>query len=233
MDLGLRERYERFTRTVADAARELGRDPAAITIVAVTKTQPAAALRAGRDAGLSDIGENYVQEARAKFEEAQVAGLRRHFIGHIQTNKARAIVELFDFVQSIDRLDAARALSRAAASAGKRLPVLLQVNVSPTDRFGCPPGDAGSLAEAVRAEAGLDLQGVMAIGPAADDRAEVARSFDLARSVCEQIGGTVLSIGMSGDWREALAAGSTMLRVGTGLFGPRPRKAELAATSKT
>jgi pyridoxal phosphate enzyme (YggS family) len=229
----LRERFERLKSDVAQVARQHGRGPEDITIIGVTKTQPAGALREAAAAGLEDIGENYVQEAVAKFHELGEIALRRHFVGHVQTNKARAIVEAFDLVQSVDRIEAGRALSRAALAAGKRLPVLLQLNVSPADRFGCQPSDAPALADALRHEMGLELAGVMAIGPLDAGRGEVARAFELAGSVAEKIGAGVLSIGMSGDWREAVAAGSTMLRIGTGIFGPRPRKAEIAATSKT
>lgn len=230
---GLRDRYARLRAEVDEAARKAGREPGSIAVVAVTKTQPVAALREAFDAGITDVGENYVQEAVAKFADLKETRLRKHFIGHVQTNKARALVDAFDLVQSVDRLDAARALARAAAARGKRLPVLLQVNVSPAERFGCPPAAAEALADAVRGEQSLELEGLMAIGPQTSDRGEVARAFDLARSLGEAIGARTLSFGMSADWREAVAAGSTMLRVGTSLFGPRPRKAELAATSKT
>jgi uncharacterized pyridoxal phosphate-containing UPF0001 family protein len=130
-------------------------------------------------------------------------------------------VELFDVVQSVDGLATATALSRAATSLGKRLPVLLQVNVSPSERFGCAPGDAPALADAIRSLEGLQLDGVMAIGPISDDREEIRSAFGLAAKTFARVGGSTLSIGMSSDWREALQAGSTMLRIGTALFGPR------------
>jgi len=190
-----------------------------VTIVGVTKKQPVELVRAAIDAGLRDIGENYVQEARSKI--ADLPPVRRHFIGHFQTNKAKAVAELFDVVQSVDRIEAGRALAAAACGLGKDLAVLLQVNVSPTERFGCDPGAAAELAEALRALPGLRLDGLMAIGPLTTDRTEIARAFELAAKTFDRIGGSTLSIGMSGDWREAVRAGSTMIRIGEALFGPR------------
>lgn len=196
--------------------------PAHVTIVAVTKFQPEEAVREAVAAGATDMGENYLQEARAKGDAYGDA--RKHFIGHVQTNKAKAVASTFDIVQSVDRIEAAEALARASAALGKRLPVLLQVNVSPTERFGCAPEDAEHLAERIRSYESLRFDGVMAIGPITEDRAAIARAFSTASNVFHNVGGSTLSIGMSGDWREAVAAGSTMIRVGTTIFGPRPTR---------
>ena len=205
--------------------------PPHVTIVAVTKFQPVEAVREAIAAGVTDIGENYVQEARKKFEAlprhgelVEPHGVRKHFIGHIQTNKAKAIASTFDMVQSVDRADAAAALAKAAALLGKRLPVLLQLNISPAERFGCPSDDAPVLAETIRSHTALDLQGVMAIGPITQNETEIARAFERAAQVFRQIGGRTLSLGMSGDWRIAVEAGSTMIRVGSTIFGPRPAR---------
>ncbi len=176
-------------------------------------------------AGVTEFGENYVQEARAKFARVALAReIRKHFIGHVQTNKAKAIVRAFDVVQSVDRPDAAQALSRAAEALGKTLPVLLQVNISPTERFGCPPAQAQQLAELIRSLPALALEGVMAIGPITGDRVGIARAFALAASVRSEVGGSTLSIGMTDDWPLAVEAGSTMIRAGTAIFGPRPAR---------
>ncbi len=131
-------------------------------------------------------------------------------------------------MQSVDRAEAGIALAKAARELDKPLPVLVQVNVSPAERFGCAPADARRLAETLRALAPLRLEGVMAIGPFDSDRSTIARAFELAAMTLAAIGGSTLSIGMSGDWREALRAGSTMLRIGTALFGPRPAKGRQA-----
>ncbi|HEY8296796.1 MAG TPA: YggS family pyridoxal phosphate-dependent enzyme [Candidatus Baltobacteraceae bacterium] len=225
MELDLRERYARLQADLADAARAAGRSPGEITIVAVTKKQPPEVIAAALAAGITDFGENYLQEARTKFPchpEPVEGRVRKHFIGHVQTNKAKAIVQTFDVVQSVDRIEAGRALARAARDLGKTLPILIQLNVSPAERFGCPPEQAPALAEALRAEPGLLVAGVMAIGPLTADRDALERSFALAAKTFERVGGTILSIGMSGDWREAVRWGSTMIRVGTALFGQRP-----------
>ncbi|HEX5274874.1 MAG TPA: YggS family pyridoxal phosphate-dependent enzyme [Candidatus Rubrimentiphilum sp.] len=195
--------------------------PAHVTIVAVTKSQPADVLEEAVAAGARDIGENYLQEARAKFEAVGERSFTKHFIGHVQSNKAKAIVETFDVVQSVDRIEAGLALAKAAAMAGKRLRVLIQLNISPTQRFGVRPEEAPELARALRQQASLAVDGVMAIGPLGASQSETARAFEVAAGVYGAVGGTVLSLGMSGDWREALRAGSTMLRLGSALFGPR------------
>lgn len=179
-------------------------------------------MREAIDAGAVDFGENYVQEAKAKFEGIDAPGVRKHFIGHVQTNKAAAIASIFDIVQSVDRLDAARALATGAKKAGKALEVFLQVNVSPTERFGCAPEETSELAGAIRALPELRLTGVMAIGPITDDRALLTQAFATAAQVRERIAVPELSIGMSGDWEQAVQAGSTMIRIGTAIFGPRP-----------
>ena len=219
----IQQRLSSLRAQIEDELRACGRPPGAVHILGVSKKQPAAAIADAAAAGLDAIGENYVREAAAKFADPGLAGLHleKHFIGHIQTNKAKSIVELFDIVQSVDRADAARALGAAALRLDRVLPVLLQINISPAERFGCPPAQAPELAERVAAEAGLRLEGVMAIGPLDAGPDEIARAFELAAKTFAAIGGSTLSIVMSGDWREAVRAGSTMVRIGTALFGER------------
>jgi pyridoxal phosphate enzyme (YggS family) len=212
------ERIEGMRESIAEAARSLGRDPHGVVLVGVTKRQSLETVREALAAGLNDIGENYLQEAREKYATLHA---RKHFIGHIQTNKAKAIVETFDVVQSIDRLDAGVAIARAQEKLGKRVRALLQINISPADRFGVVPEDAPELARRLREDEGLEVDGVMAIGPITEDPNVTKDAFATAARAFERVGGTTLSLGMSGDWREALAAGSTMLRIGTALFGAR------------
>jgi pyridoxal phosphate enzyme (YggS family) len=212
------ERVATLRERVDEAALASGRDRGSVAILAVTKAQPREAVLAALDAGLDDIGENYVQEARAKY-----AGLPRctkHFVGHVQTNKAKAIASLFDVVQSVDRFEAGQALAKAARDAGRRLRVLVQVNVSPAERFGAAPGDAPALAARLR-DLGLAVEGVMAIGPLQGD---VDAAFATAQAAFERVGGTTLSLGMSDDWERAVRHGSTMVRLGTAIFGPRPAR---------
>ncbi len=130
-------------------------------------------------------------------------------------------METFDVVQSIDRLDAGVAIARAQEKLGKRVRALLQINISPADRFGVVPEEAPELARRLREDEGLEVDGVMAIGPITEDPNVTKDAFATAARAFERVGGTTLSLGMSGDWREALAAGSTMLRIGTALFGAR------------
>jgi PLP dependent protein len=212
------ERVAALRKRVDEAAVAAGRGRGAVAILAVTKAQPREALLAALGAGLRDVGENYVQEARAKY--AGLPPCTKHFVGHVQTHKAKAIVELFDVVQSVDRLDAGLALAKAARDAGRRLRVLVQVNVSPTERFGAAPAQAPALAARLRDE-GLAVDGVMAIGPLDGD---VDAAFETARQTFERVGGSTLSIGMSGDWERAVRHGSTMVRLGTAIFGARPAK---------
>ncbi len=219
--VSVRERYERLKAEVAAHARAAGRDPGSVTILAVTKFQPVAAIREAIAAGVTDIGENYAQEAQAKF--AALPPVRRHFIGHVQTNKAKAIAGLFDVVQSVDRIEAGEALARAAAAAGKTLGVLVQVNISAGERYGCAPDGAQRLAERLRALANLRVDGVMAVGPITDDRGVLRHAFECAAMTFARVGGSTLSIGMSADWREAVLCGSTMIRIGTAIFGERTR----------
>jgi uncharacterized pyridoxal phosphate-containing UPF0001 family protein len=138
----------------------------------------------------------------------------------VQTNKAKAIAALFDVVQSVDRLESGLALAKAAQATGKPLRALVQINISPAERFGIPPADAPALARRLR-DAGLVIDGVMAIGPLAGS---VDDAFALAAQTFANVGGSTLSLGMSGDWERAIAHGSTMIRLGTAIFGPRPAR---------
>jgi PLP dependent protein len=212
------ERVAALRERADEAAVASGRERGSVAILAVTKAQPREAVLAALDAGLRDVGENYVQEARPKY--AGLPPCTKHFVGHVQTNKAKAIVELFDVVQSVDRLEAGVALAKAACDAGRVLRVLVQVNVSPAERFGAAPSEAPALAARLRDE-GLAVEGVMAIGPLDGD---VDAAFETARETFERVGGTTLSIGMSGDWERAVRHGSTMVRLGTAIFGARPAR---------
>lgn len=204
---------------IAEIAVRGGRSPAEITLIGVSKKQSRETVVAAIEAGLTDIGENYLQEARAKFVD--LPPVCKHFIGHVQSNKAKAIVESFDVVQSIDRIEAGRAIAKAARSLGKPVRALLQVNISETERFGIEPDDAPSVAARLRDEEDLEIAGIMAIGPNTTDRDEILRAFDRASRTFAEVGGDTLSIGMSGDYAEAITCGSTMLRIGTAIFGAR------------
>jgi hypothetical protein len=212
--------------TIEEAARRARRDPAGVRIVAVAKTFPAAAVAEALAAGLVDVGENYVQEAKAK--RALVAGGTWHLIGGLQRNKVRAAVAIFDRVHTVDSAELGAALSRAAGEAGRRLPVLVQVNVADEGtKRGVRPERTAELVKRLLGEPALALDGLMTIGPAVDDpeaarphlRALRALRDDVARSLGVEL--PHLSMGMSNDFSVAVEEGATWLRLGRALFGAR------------
>jgi hypothetical protein len=212
---------------IARAVQRIGREPKDVTLVAVTKTLPPDAVAAAAAAGLQDVGENYVQEARDK-QARTTAAVRWHLIGSLQRNKARLAARVFDRVHSLDTPAVADMLADAAHALGRRLPVLLQVNTAPGgDRHGLAPEGALDLAERVLALPGLALDGLMAIAPA-DAPGEASRSHfrtlrELRDFLATRLGVELphLSMGMSEDFVVALEEGATMLRLGRVLFGAR------------
>ena len=195
--------------------------PAGVTLVAVSKTQPPEAIRQAHAAGQRDFGENYAQEWRAKADAlADLADLRWHFIGGLQTNKAKYLAGRVASVQTVDRLELARELSKRLTARGARVKAFLEVNVAgEASKEGCAPAALPALAEAVRALPGLDLVGLMCIPPAEGDPRP---HFRLLRALRDQLGLAELSMGMSGDWRQAVEEGATFVRIGTAIFGARP-----------
>jgi len=200
-----------------------------VRIVGVTKGHPPEVARAAVAVGLEDLGENRVQEAVAKLEAVPELRARWHLIGHLQTNKAKYVPGRFTMVQSIDRVRVAEALAQAAAQRdpGARIPVLVQVNVAGEgQKSGCAPAEAAELGGRVAALPGLQLRGLMTMAPLTDDEAVQRRVFAGLRRLRDdlQAGGLdlpELSMGMSADFRAAVAEGATMLRLGTVLFGER------------
>jgi pyridoxal phosphate enzyme (YggS family) len=221
------------------AAQAAARPASAVTLVAVSKTFDADHVLAAAHAGQVDFGENYVQEAVEKIAAVQAAApqfrLAWHFIGPIQSNKTRAIAEQFDWVQSVDRLKIAERLSQQRPPARGPLNVLLQVNVSgEATKAGVAPGAVAALADAVAALPGLRLRGLMAIPEPTVDTARQRASFDTMRALFDALrarhpGCDTLSMGMSADLESAVAAGSTMVRIGTAIFGARARPAAVEA----
>lgn len=225
--------FEALPERLAQVRAELARlAPQAVAIVAVTKGFGVDAIRAARAAGLSDIGENRVQEALAKQEElgagSQELGIRWHLIGHLQRNKAKLVPGRFELVHSIDSMELASELDRRAHAPVR---VLLQVNVArESQKNGCSVEAAPSLARQVAALEHLRLEGLMTLAPFTDDVDVQRRTFRGLRILRDKIKeeegvwlGT-LSMGMSGDYASAVAEGATVIRLGTALFGPRPNK---------
>jgi pyridoxal phosphate enzyme (YggS family) len=218
---------ERVRERVARAAERCGRRPDDVLLVGVSKTVDVARIREAVGAGLRALGENRVQEAKEKVAEVG-RPVPWHLIGHLQTNKVRDALALFDVIQSLDRLELAREIDRRTQ--GRAVEVLLQVNVGgEASKGGFEPGEVGAALEAVAAFPALRVRGLMTIPPAVE-RAEDARPWfrslaDLAKR--HRLG--ELSMGMSADFEVAIEEGATMVRVGTAIFGARPPRAGTAA----
>jgi pyridoxal phosphate enzyme (YggS family) len=227
----LQARLSRVHERINAAARASGRDPAAITLVAVSKTFPAAHVLAAARAGQRAFGESYVQEAVRKIESVREAApdlaLQWHLIGPIQSNKTRPIAEHFDWVQSVDRLKIAERLSEQRPAHLPALNVLIQVNISgEATKSGVTPEDLSALARAVAVLPRLRLRGLMAIPAPASDPIVQRRPFAQMRSLLERLRDQglaldTLSMGMSDDLEAAIAEGATMVRVGSAIFGAR------------
>jgi pyridoxal phosphate enzyme (YggS family) len=199
------------------AARRAGRNPAAVTLVAVSKTKPLEDLLAAWEGGIRHFGENRVQEAEAKFPHLPPDAVK-HLIGPIQSNKANKAARLAGVLHAVDSADIARRLARAAGSEGRRLSVYVEVNTGAEEtKAGVPPASAPALVEAIRALPELDLAGLMAIPPPGDTRPH----FASLRALAESLGLAGLSMGMSDDFEAAIEEGATVVRVGSALFGSR------------
>lgn len=221
------ETLEVVRQKIASAAERSNRAAADVQLIAVTKTQPLESLAEALELGLRDLGESKVQEARLKVDRFG-SKARWHMIGHLQKNKVREAVQLFDQFDAVDSLELAEEISRRAADVGKIFPVLLQVNVSgESTKYGVKPFDAASVAEAINALPRLELCGFMTMAPYSEE-AEKARPVFAALRECrdsiQQSTGLQLpelSMGMSGDFEIAIEEGSTSVRLGTILFGAR------------
>lgn len=213
-------------QTIENAAKLAGR-PHPVRLLAVSKTRPAAAVRAMAAAGQRAFGENYVQEGVAKARELQDMALEWHLIGHLQTNKCRDAAAHFDWVQSVDRARLVDALDRARPDSMPPLNVLVQVNVDgEAGKGGCAPDEVPALAERIAASPRLRLRGLMAIPEPHPDPAVRRAAFRRLRELFDATaaahpGVDTLSMGMSDDFALAIAEGSTLVRVGTALFGAR------------
>ena len=209
---------------IREAAQAVGRDPASVGLLAVSKTKPADAVREAHAAGLRDFGENYLQEALDKQAELSELPLTWHFIGPIQSNKTKSIAEHFDWVHSVDRLKIAQRLSDQRPAELPPLNICLQVNVSgEASKSGCAPEELPQLAQAVAAMPRLRLRGLMCIPAPSEDPAEQRAAFARLRALRDELPLTLdtLSMGMSQDLEAAIAEGATWVRIGTALFGAR------------
>ena len=220
---------ERITAACARA----GRDPASVTLMAVSKHQPPDAVRAALDAGITIFGESRVQEAKAKIPLCP-GRARWQMIGHLQSNKCRDAVALFGMIQSVDSLALAQELNKQCEKAAKTMPILLEVNVSgEASKFGYQPVALLAEFEELSKLPRLEVHGLMTIAPYTPTPERVRPVFRRLREMraeCEQLLGAPLpqlSMGMSGDFEIAIEEGATLVRLGTALFGERPKKTEL------
>lgn len=214
---------EEVRAAIAQAAGDCGRDRAAVTLVAVSKTVPVEGIRPVIAAGHRVFGENRVQEARAKWPvlREETPGLELHLIGPLQSNKAREAVELFDVIETVDRPKIAAALAEAIRATGRRPRLHVQVNTgAEPQKAGILPQEADAFLKECRETHGLDIEGLMCIPPV-DDQA--SPHFALLAKIAARNGIKVLSMGMSGDFPLAIQLGATHVRVGTAIFGSRAR----------
>jgi pyridoxal phosphate enzyme (YggS family) len=222
-----RERADALLDRIARLCRAAGRDPKSVTLLPVTKNHPATAAEYAQRHGFGAVGENRVQEAVEK--RALVPGpLRWELIGHLQSNKARLAAAHFERIQSVDSEKLLLALDRAAGELGKKLPVLLQINAGHDPaKFGVEPADAPRLLETALTRPHLRVDGLMTVAPLPAESAAARRTFANLRTIRDELAARTgaplreLSMGMTGDLDAAVAEGSTLVRVGTALYGPR------------
>jgi pyridoxal phosphate enzyme (YggS family) len=218
----IRANVDTVRQRIEQACQRSGRSPSEITLVAVTKTVDPPAVAAAFAAGISHFGENRVQEAVTKIE--QLAALTPHptwhMVGHLQTNKAKKAVEIFDLIQSVDSIKLAEVLSQRTP---KTLPILLEVNIAGEDsKSGFSINEVAPALEATSSLPRLAIKGLMTIAPLVDDPEEVRPVFRKLRSLRDSLGLEYLSMGMTDDFEVAIEEGATMVRIGRAIFGERP-----------
>ena len=226
----IKQRLEAIQQQIHDTAASCGRSADEITLVAVSKKKSAEMIREGISAGISVLGENYIQEAVEKIEEIGTSEASWHFIGHLQSNKAKFAVKCFDLIESVDSLKLAGEIGKQAAKIDKVQNILIQINISEEDsKSGASVEDAIDLVKSVATIESISVRGLMGMPPFFDDP-EGARPYFKAladiRTAIEHenipnISMTHLSMGMSGDFKVAIEEGATMVRIGTAIFGSR------------
>jgi len=209
---------EQVRARIAAAARRAGRDPADVRLIAVTKGVPVEQIQEVLAGGVQEIGENRVQEAREK-QPAIGREVRWHLIGHLQRNKAKQALEFFDLIHSVDDLELAEAIQKAADSSGRSVEVLIEVNAAriPT-RFGVAPEETPALVEKIRGLNRLRVLGLMAMAPYVEDQEQTRPVFRQVRELAGRLGLKELSMGMSNDFEVAVEEGATMVRIGSAIF---------------
>ncbi|MBD3233911.1 MAG: YggS family pyridoxal phosphate-dependent enzyme [candidate division Zixibacteria bacterium] len=222
--------FRQLKEDIKNICASLGADCENIMIVAVTKTFPPEVVQSALEAGITHIGENRIQEAEDKVDTVRRLKGRFHMIGHLQSNKAKKAVEMFDMIQSVDSIKIAGKIADEAAKRSKRMEILLQVNCSGEEtKSGFDPLEMLEAAERIKALPGVEIKGIMTIGPFVDDESIIRRDFQLTRKLYDDIRSRnpdidmkYLSMGMSADYHIALREGANMIRVGSVIFGSRP-----------
>ena len=232
MEQTLTERIQTVRQQIAEAARQAGRDPAEITLCAATKVQTSDTIRAAIAAGITVCGENRVQEFTAHLADGAYAGAQVHFIGHLQRNKVKYVVGKVDLIQSVDGEELLELIDRRAEKLGIVQDILIEVNIGgEASKTGADPQLAYRLAALAGQMDHVRLRGLMAIPPISTKQGENRRVFAEMRQLFVDITEKkydnestmdILSMGMSGDFQDAILEGATLVRVGTALFGPRP-----------
>ena len=226
----MKKRIAQIQKRIAAAAEKAGRSPDEIRLVAVSKTKPVDSIQKALDAGLSLFGENYIQESRDKVDALSDSGAQWHFIGHLQSNKAKYAVQLFDLIHSVDSFKLARELNKQAAKIDKVQPVLVQVNISAeATKSGTSSEESVDLVKAISDLPNLSLQGLMTMPPFFDDPERARPYFQELHKLRNYINSLSitgismdeLSMGMTGDFEAAIAEGATLVRIGTAIFGER------------
>jgi pyridoxal phosphate enzyme (YggS family) len=222
--------YRKIIERIAVAAAKVGRDAREIRLLAASKSQPVASIRAALASGVALVGENYVQETKEKKNQLAEANVEWHMIGHLQRNKAKLAVELFDVVESLDNLALAQELDKAAAKRSKIMRALIEVNLAGEEsKTGIAKGEVAGLLEKISGLAHVSVQGLMTVPPFRENLEEVRPYFRELRELRDSLNSlnlpnvrlNELSMGMTHDFTVAIEEGATIVRVGTALFGPR------------
>ena len=225
---GIADRVQKVNRSIENACKRSGRSPEEIKLIAVSKTFPLEVIRDAYDAGLRIFGENKAQELRDKAPQLP-ADIEWHFIGHLQSNKIKYAAPVSTLIHSVDSYALAESLSTFAIKKEMQIPILIEVNTSgEISKFGVNPDDVLETFGRIRELKNLNIQGLMTIGPLTSEEEQIRASFRMLRSIREKLAGiaeqseiATLSMGMSQDFEIAIEEGSTMIRVGTAIFGSR------------
>ncbi|MGE0268978.1 MAG: YggS family pyridoxal phosphate-dependent enzyme [Candidatus Omnitrophota bacterium] len=226
----IKDNIEKIKNKISSVCSSIGRNPADIILIGISKYADSSQMNEAVAAGLTHIGENRVQDAKEKFSELMgAAAIVKHMVGHLQTNKVKAAVEIFDIIQSVDSLKLALEIQKQAERLNKKMVVLVQVNMSrEVQKSGMAPEDIDQFLKSVRGLENIYIQGLMTIGPLTEDRIVVRECFREFKGIFDRIKDQYpadhrlqmkyLSMGMSGDFETALEEGANMIRVGRAIF---------------